>query len=233
MVVREAAVHLGEQLGHPGAEPPVDRGRHRSGGTVAGVDDDVDRAREPADVLDHEVLIDRPHRPDLGRTGALPEAPRLDPAPEVLDLLAVERLLAEADLEAVVVGGVVAARHLDAAVQVPVEEREVEERRRADADVDHREPGRANAVGQGRRVAVGGEPAVAADAHPPPARLAGERAEGPAERGGEAGVEVALRHAPDVVLAEDRRIHSSSSTWCRSRRSRDSHCWKRASSASL
>src|SRR5262249_43082737 len=152
---------------------------------------------------------------------------------QVLDLLAVQRLLADADLEAVVVGRVVAAGHLDAAVQVPVEEGEVEQRRGADPDVEHPEPGRRDALGGRRPVAVGGEAAVGPEGHRVLARLDGEGAEHLPEATREVGVEVLLGDSADVVLAEDGGIQLNTSTWCRSRRSRVSQFWKRSSSASL
>ena len=123
-----------------------------------------------------------------------------------------ERLLTEAHLEAVVVGGVVAPRHLDAPLEAPVEKREVHEGRGADTEVDDGEPGRHQTLGEGGGVAIRGEAAVPADAHPPFTRLVCERAEGEAQGTGKSGVEVPLRDAPDVVLPEDGRVQSSTST---------------------
>src|SRR5207249_10123971 len=94
--------------------------RSRARRPVAGVDHDVDRAREASHPRGDVVLVD-------GEDGAVLDRPlaRLEPAgleapAQVLDLLPVQGVLAEADLEAVVVGRVVAAGHLDAAVQVLV-----------------------------------------------------------------------------------------------------------------
>src|SRR5947207_216336 len=188
-------------------------------------------ARQHVAPEEHEELVapdDAPLRSPAGLELAGLEAPA-----QVLDLPAVQRLLAEAELEAVVVGRVVAAGHLDAAVQVPVEEREVHERRGADADVEHADAGRRDARGDRGRVGIGGEAAVAADGHHAPARLGGEGAEGLAQAAREVGVEVLLGDAADVVLAEDGGIQSRTSTWWRSRRSCESQFWKRSSSAWL
>src|SRR5262249_52604291 len=144
------------------------------------------------------------------RAGSEPTA--LDPSPGVLDLLAVERLLAEAHLEAIVLGRIVAPRHLDAAPAAPVEEREVHERRRAGAQGDDREPTGDQPLAEGGGVAIRGETAVPAHAHPSLAGLEGQRAEGEAERTGEGGIEIMLRDAPNVVLPEDGRVQSSTST---------------------
>src|SRR5438132_30131 len=81
---------------------------------------------------------------------------------QLLDLLAVERLLTEAQLAAVVVGRVVASRHLDAPLEARVEKREVHEGRGADTEVDDGEPGRHQTLGEGGGVAIRGEAAVPA-----------------------------------------------------------------------
>src|SRR5205823_11587427 len=229
----EAAVRVAEQLAHARPEAAVDARRDRARRPVAGVDHDVDPAREASHPRGDVVLVD-------GEDGAVLDRPlaRLEPAgleapAQVLDLLPVQGVLAEADLEAVVVGRVVAAGHLDAAVQVPVEEREVHEGRGADADVEHAEAGRRDTRDDGGRVAIGGEAAVAADRDHAPARLGGERAEGLAQVAREVGVEVLLGDTADVVLAEDGGIQSRTSTWWRSRRSCESQFWKRSSSAWL
>ena len=143
------------------------------------------------------------------------------------------RILAEAHLEAVEVLWVVAAGHLDAAVQVPVEEREVEEWRRTHTDIEHVEPGRTDALGHGGSVAIGGEPAVTPHAQDSLPRLRGERAKGAAEAEREIGVEVPLGDATDVVFAENDRVQSSTSMRWRSRRSWEIQFWKRSSRASL
>ena len=55
---------------------------------------------------------------------------------ELLDLVAVQRLVPSAELEAVVLGRIVRAGDLDAADDVEVVQAPVEQRRRDDADVD-------------------------------------------------------------------------------------------------
>ncbi len=217
MVVREPPVHVGEELRHLRPEAAIDRGRDRTGRAVARVDDDADRPRELAHVLDDEVLVLAQDRPLLVRALGVAERARLETATQILDLVAVHRLAAQAELEAVVVGRVVAAGDLDAAVEVPVEDREVDERRRHHAELDDAEPGRAKAVDQGGGVGVRGEPAVAPDAHAGRAVLERERPIGAPELPRELGVEIPLGDTADVVLAEDRRIQFNTSTWCRSR----------------
>src|SRR5262249_34672489 len=153
------------ELRDVGAEAAVNRGRHWAGRAVAGVDDDLDRTPELAHVLDDVVLVFPENRLLLARPFRRTERPRFEAAAHVLDLVAVQRLAAEAELEAVVVGRVVAARDLDAAVEPPMEDREVHERRRDGPELDHVEPGRPEAADQRGRVRVRREPAVAADAH--------------------------------------------------------------------
>src|SRR6185503_15195617 len=186
---------------------------------------------ETAHVLDHVVLVLAEDRPMLVRSGAAEEGAGFQPTPEVLDLVAVQRFASEAELEAVVVGRIVAAGDLDAAVEVPMEDREVDEGCGHDAELDDPEPGRAETVDQGGRICIRGEPAVASDAHAPRVALEGQRAEGPAERAGELRVEIPLGDATDVVFAKDRRVQFSTSTWCRSRRLFTTQSRNRSSSA--
>jgi hypothetical protein len=61
--------------------------------------------------------------------------------------------------------------------------------------------------------------------------LGGEGPERAPEPTGEVGVEVALRHAANVVLAEDRGVQLKTSTECRSRSSFESQSWNRCSTA--
>ena len=212
MVIWEAPVHVAEELADARPEPAIDERRHRAGRAVAGVDDHGNRAGERAEGLPEIVLVGGHDGTALRGSRAGPDATALDPSAQLLDLLAVERLLTEAHLEAVVVGGVVAPRHLDATLEAPVEKREVHEGRGADTEVDDGEPGRHQTLGEGGGVAIRGEAAVPADAHPPFTRLVCERAEGEAQGTGKGGVEVLLRDAPDIVLPEDGRVQSSTST---------------------
>jgi hypothetical protein len=103
---------------------------------------------------------------------------------------------------------------LDAAVEVPVEEREVDERRRDGAELDHVEPRRPKALDQRGGVRVRREPAVAADADALAHPLGHERAVRTPEQPRELRVEIAIRDAADVVLAKDRRIQFNTSMWC-------------------
>ena len=103
----------------------------------------------------------------LEPAAAVRGAARFDQPAQRLDLGAVDGRAADADLEAVVLGRVVAAGDLDGAVEVEVEEREVGDRRRADAEVDDVEAGLEQALAERRGVGVGGEAAVAADADAP------------------------------------------------------------------
>jgi hypothetical protein len=93
-----------------------------------------------------------------------------------------------------------------------VEQREVHERRRAHADVDHGHTRRADPLRDRRRVLVRREAAVAPDADELPSGLGGQRTERLPERAGERGVEIAVGDAADVVLAKDGGIQFSTST---------------------
>ena len=101
---------------------------------------------------------------------------------------------------------------LDAAVEVPVEQGEVHERRRTHADVDHGDARRADALDERGGVLVRRQATVAADADELPPRLGDQRAERLPQGAGERGVEIAVGHAADVVLAKDGGIQLSTST---------------------
>src|SRR5262249_1823450 len=133
--------------------------------------------------------------------------------------------------EAVVLRRVVAPRHLDAATQTPLRDREVHERCRAHADVEHVDARARDALAQRGRIAVRGEAAVTADRNLGRSVLACDRPERSPESSGEVGVEIPFRHTADVVLAEDLRLQLNTSTECRSRRSFESQSWKRCSTA--
>src|SRR5262249_45164483 len=177
------------------------------------------------------VLIDRDDLARLDAPGTTPQRPALDQVAQSLDLLAVQGLWADAELEAVVVGRVVAAGHLHTAAESPVPDREVDQWCRTHAEVRHVHARAGDSFAQGGGVPVGGEPAVTPDAEKRRALLGRHGRECTPEQPGEVGVEVALRDAADVVFAEDRRIQLNTSTECRSRRSLDSQSWKRCSTA--
>src|SRR5262249_54475191 len=157
--------------------------------------------------------------------------PGLDQVPQSLDLLSVQGLRADTQLEAVVVGRVVAAGHLHAAAEPPVPDREVDQWCRTHAEIRHVHSRAGDTLAQGGGVPVGGETAVPPDAEEGRALLGRHGRECGPEPPGEVGVEVALSDAADVVFAEDRRIQLNTSTECRSRRSLDSQSWKRCSTA--
>src|SRR5262249_55504907 len=163
----------------------------------------------------------------LDSAGAGAQRSGLHAPPQRLDVVAVQRLRSEAELEAVVVRRVVAAGHLHPTAQLPMEDGEVEQRRRAHPDVDHVDAGGADAVAERGGVGLGGQPAVAAHGDQLGAPLRRQRTERLAQSVGEPCVEVALRHPADVILAEDAGIQLNTSTECLSRSSLESQSSKR------
>ena len=128
---------------------------HQAGHAVAGVDGDLDRVGQ-VEELEDVLLVRRPDvgllaRPLLAGVGAVGEL-----RGDALDVLEAGRLadglgLGAADLEAVVVGGVVAGGRLHAADGVVVVDGEVDAARVDHAHVDHVHAGGADAVHQGGR----------------------------------------------------------------------------------
>ncbi len=206
MVVREAAVDLGEQQMMLARQRRGQRLERLAGGAVAGVPDHLEGA--PAlEVLAQAPDIGVEHRAGRARAGAAREgAAGGDPA-QLLDALAVERLLAPHHLEAVVIGRVVRAGDLDAAVGVQLMHREVQHRRRAAADLQHHGAGidqaAADRVGQLGRA----QAAVIADADP---ALRGRQGGGVgAAKGVGIGREQGLADdAAHVVFAQDGRVET-------------------------
>ena len=72
----------------------------------------------------------------------------VDPSPQVLDIVARQRVIGNHHLEPVVVGRIVAPGHRDAAARVQMLRGEIRDRRCDHAEIDHVGAGSANAVAQ-------------------------------------------------------------------------------------
>src|SRR5690606_2889182 len=110
------------------------------------------------------------------------------------------------DLEAVVVGRVVAAGHGDAAAGTQVVGGEIHDRGRHHADIDHVAPGLAQALDQALDQLRSGQAAVAADHDVHQAFLGHDRADRLADVAGDLRGQLAADQAADVVGAEDPRV---------------------------
>src|ERR1019366_5714262 len=98
MVIREAAVHLEEQLGSLAVELLEEAMHHRTAGAVARVDDHLDAPREMelrGDLV--HVRLDDIYSLLAARAGQ--EVAPLDQAPDLLDLFAINRGRPAHDLE--------------------------------------------------------------------------------------------------------------------------------------
>jgi hypothetical protein len=116
MVVRKAAVCVAEQLDHLAAERAQDWRSDRTARPVAAVDDHLERPRQPAELLAKVALVLRQDLVPAERSLPRGKLAALDLRPQARDRRTVGRLATDADLEAVVLGCVVAGGHLDAAV---------------------------------------------------------------------------------------------------------------------
>src|SRR5574341_2059685 len=105
------------------------RRRHRPADAAAGIDDHFQRSRQFRNVAREIIMIGRYDfiAFDLA-AGFFAELAAFHLGPDLLNLLTEKRVLAEAQLEAVVLGGVVARGYLNAAVHVEMEKRKVKER---------------------------------------------------------------------------------------------------------
>jgi hypothetical protein len=133
-------------------------------------------------------------------------APPLDDAPQLLDPLPVKRAGPDAQLEAVELGGVVAARDHDTAIGTEMVDGEIKEGRRADAHVDHLEPGGEEPLRDRVPEPARGKAAVAPEDHRPNTTRSHERGVPLPEQDDRVPVKIPPHQAADVVLAEDQRI---------------------------
>ena len=133
---------------------------------------------------------------------------------ERLDFRAEHRAALQQQLEPVVVGWIVAAGDLDAAVDVEIMGREIEHRRGAHADLDHVNAAFVEAADQRRFEHARMGAAVAADRDPPGAFVAGERGVGPAERVSIVLGERVADDPADVIFAQDGGVESVGHRFC-------------------
>src|SRR5450759_1763215 len=162
VVIGESAVHLAEEFGHLAAETAIQLRRVRTGDTVAAVDGDFHRPRELHVTGDACEVIGV----DVGSAVtaiARRNVPAFDALPQSLDCVARERVARQHDLEPVVIGRVVRARHHYAGQGAEVVGREVEHRGGHAADVDYVDAGGLYTFGERRGEFRAGQPAVAAD----------------------------------------------------------------------
>src|SRR2546425_4382948 len=212
-MVRERAVGLAEQRDDVGAQELERVHRDDARDAVAAVHHDLDLAGQRAVALHDRVPIARQDRTVLTApaTGAAGGASLFDETPEILDVRAGHWFAAEDALEAVELGRIVRAGHLDAAVHVEHVGREVERRRRQLAHVHT-----VAAHGLDARKQAVREPRAGGAAVPPPGEprgapqpLPAERRDGLADGASDLPGELVAPHAADVVLAKDGagRVH--------------------------
>ena len=135
VVVGKAPVHLAEDDVVLSGKPVDEHVEDRPGGAIAGVPADAEwLARE---VLQQAVDIGFADVDLFDAAVAVAPVPGGRAAAERLDLLPEHRAAFEQQLEAVVVGRVVASRHLDAAVDIEIMRGEIEHGRGTHADQHH------------------------------------------------------------------------------------------------
>ena len=209
MVVREGAVHFAVKRLDVGADGGKQVGRDAAGHAAAAVDDDLELAFDldvAGDAVD-VVALEVANAQQAQRIGA-EQAVFGNADVDVLDRIAGQGLAVDDDLEAVVVGRIVAARHRHAATGAQMEAAEVSHRRRNFANVDDLAAGLAQAFDQGAGHGGRRQPAVATDHDAALVALVHHRADGLADQPGDILVECLPDHAADVVGAEHASIQS-------------------------
>ena len=207
VMVRERPVRLGEQRYDVGAEPLQRVDRDQAPDAVAAVHNHLRAPGQRRVAGDDGVAV-------LGEEGAVAGEPTagpslravvLDHLAEVLDLLAVDRLVAQHQLEAVELGGIVGARDLHPAVHVEGMGREVQRGRGTLPHVHCRAPRRHDPGAHGVRQVCARRTVVPSHGEPRGAaqpRVA-ERRDGRGNGVRDLGGELIAHGAADVVLPED------------------------------
>src|SRR6266699_3526737 len=207
VMVRERAVGLAEQRDDVGAQELERVHRDDARDAVAAVHHDLDLAGQRAVALHDRVPIARQDRAVLTApaTGAAGGASLFDETSEILDVRAGNCVAAEDALEAVELGRIVRAGHLDAAVHVEHVGREVERRRRQLAHVHAVAAHGLDAREQAVREPRPGGAVVPADGEPrrAPQPLPAERRDGLADGASDLRRELVAHDAADVILAKD------------------------------
>ncbi|MNM88790.1 hypothetical protein D3C81_1010130 [compost metagenome] len=228
VVVGEVAVDVTEQLGRFAAQATEQVANESAGHAVAGIEGDFHRAGE-LDVAEDAVEVLLAHVDLLVRAGTAGKAAGFDTLAQGLDLFAVDRLAGEDHLEAVVVGGVVAAGDHDAgggtdAVEFDVGA-EVDHGGGDHAQVEHVQAGSTQAFYEAGDQVRPRKPPVAADHDRLLAQLHGRRAERQSDLACDLAGERFAHDAADVIGFEDRGIdlHVASCQSCRARRTPQGH----------
>src|SRR5262249_21682197 len=86
---------------------------------------------------------------------------------DILNLLAIQGVLANTEFEAVILRRIVARRHFYPAIDVEMKQRKIEERPGTDTDIVNVEPGRCQACNDGLCVTIRGYTAIASHGDPP------------------------------------------------------------------
>ena len=202
MMVGKGAVDFAIQRRHFAAEAAEQLGRSCAGDTVAAVDGDVHRPREPDIAGDaRQVRCAHIGRRVLAR--ALGQVAALDARAQALDVRARQRHPGQHHFQPVIIGRIVAARDHHHAAAAEVVRGEIAHRRGRHADVDDVDAGRGETLGQRGAKLGTGQPAVAAYGHRGLRARARFRAQRPAYRGYDLRRECAPDDAADVVGLEN------------------------------
>ena len=206
VVVREATVEVAVEWQDVEAQLGVKGHRGGTSSAVAGIDDDPGSPGPEAQLADGTGdvrLADALRGTRATRLSRGSREQLLRAVAQLRDRLAVERVRADHDLEAVVLGRVVAAGDHDRRGGAQVLLGEVRDGRRDDPDVD--DVGEdADAVGERVEQAWGRQAAVAADDDGAAARALTDRK---AERTYDIVGQIAIGDTTDVVFAEDAGVH--------------------------
>src|SRR5262249_13372389 len=125
MVIGETAIGLTVERGDIEAKASQDGHAVDAAHAVAGIDDDLEAPLPGPQILDERLLIGRMDVDFTNRSLPLFEVGRFDERTQRLNFVAMKRAFSTQDLEPVVFRRIVAARNLDAPVDVEVENGEI------------------------------------------------------------------------------------------------------------
>ena len=209
MVNGKGAIRDAGDLPDLASEPAKDRRSDGSRHAAAGVDNDLERLGERRDVPQQTLLVRRDDGIIFSPSSRpLPKIPFLHPDPEVLDLRTVERLLADADLETVILRRIVTGGNLHPAVKIEMKKGKIEERSRTNTDIVDLKSGREKSLHHRLRVTIGCEAAIPSHGDSSPSVLSDDGPMNLAEEPGKVFVKIFFRQATDVIFPKNSRIHA-------------------------
>ena len=205
-MVGEAAIGIAVKFGDTATVSTQQREGEKASNAVTAVEDNLQDFSN-VDTLKQVVLVDTGDFFLPKGSHACGEGALLDDPPQLLDLIAVDRIRADADFEAVEIRRVMASCDHDAAIGLKMANGEIEHGSGAKSDVDHIHTGGSDTPADDLMIRLRAETAIPSQGHLPDAMTCCMGADRPAQKIDKVGIQVSVHYTPDVILAKDFRVH--------------------------